>query len=506
MKHRQWIALQSTMAVLVSTIVSTTQVYAHSNQNASTMTIAISNDVVGFDPQKTASASTFEVINNLYDGLVEVNAKGAIVPGLATHWASSDGGKKWTFTLRPGVLFQNGKTLTAEDVKYTFNRILDKATADPNVSDFSAIQSIAVNGQNKVTFTLNGVYAPFLSTLALPWAVIIEQGTGDNLTTKPIGTGPYQLVSYTPQQAIVLQKFNRAWDEKDAHIQTVKFEIVPNAATQLLDLQSGSVDVAPVDAASAAVVARSTHLTLLDAPANDVQVMAMNNKAAPLNNVLVRRAIAYAVNKQDIIQAVDFGYGKQIGSHLSPVSPYYVNENGINAFNVVRAKQLLKQAGYATGLTLNMALPQPYTMHVQTGQIIAQQLKQVGINVNISVIPWAQWLQNVYLGRQYQLTVIDHTGRLDPAQLLNRYQTGNSGNYFNFSDSLVDKDLTLGATTMNRTKRHFYYAQVQLLLAKDAAAVYIQSPDALVGLNQRVSGWKLYPIDIDNLRGVFLKS
>ncbi|QQE78199.1 ABC transporter substrate-binding protein [Alicyclobacillus sp. SO9] len=476
-----------------------------SSQTASsTIKIALQNDVSGFDPEKTASASTFKVTNNIFDTLVDVKPNGQLQPGLATKWHVSKNGLNWTFDLRKNVLFQNGKTLTAADVKYTFDRILNKQTGDPNISDFSEIKSISIVSPQTVKFTLSKPYAPFLASMALPWAAVIEQGTGTNLKNKPIGTGPYKLVKWVPQQSITLTKFSKSWDAKQAHIKTIKFVVVPNQSTRLMDLKTGIVDVSTVSPANASSVKSNAKLQLLSSPSNAVQIMAMNNKSKPLNNILVRQAIEYAVNKPAIIKAVDFGYGQEIGSHMPPNSPYYVNLNKTYPYNLHKAKQLLKKAGYANGLTLNMALPQPYPIHIKTGQIIAQELKQIGITVHTKVIPWSQWLKNVYLGRHYQLTVITHTGRLDPAQLLDRYEAGNKGNYFNFSDPKVTKDLKQAVSTTNQEMRKKLYQQVQTLLAKDAANVFIQTPDNLIGMNKHVSGWSTYPVDIYNLRGVRL--
>lgn len=473
-------------------------------QSNASLTIAMSNDVSGLDPQMTASASTFEVTNNIYDTLVQTDAASNLHPDLALTWHESNHGTTWTFHLRPHVLFQNGKLFTAADVVYTFDRILNKSTGDPNVNDFSEIASVKADSPTQVTFTLNRPYAPFLSSMALPWAAIIEYGTGSQLKTQPIGTGPYELVKWIPQQSIVLKRFNQAWDRQEAKISQVTFMVIPNPSTQLLDLQSGLVDVASVPPASAAQVKNSTNLKLLVKPLNDVQIMAMNNKAKPLNNILVRKAIEYAVNKQQILQAVDFGYGSIIGSHMPPISPYYVNLNNVYRQNLKLARALLTKAGYRHGLTLTMDLPQPYQIHVQTGEILAQQLQAIGIQVQMHIIPWSEWIQNVYLGRRYQLTVIDHTGRLDPAQLLDRYETANMGNYFNFSDPRVNSDLIRASYTQNQAVRKQLYADVQRLLTADAAAVYIQSPDALIGMNKNVMGWKIYPIDVDNLRGVYI--
>lgn len=467
--------------------------------------IAIANDVSGFDPQTTASASTFEVAYNIYNTLIDVTSQGQLTPDLATHWSSSQGGKVWTIKLRPHVKFSNGKTLTAQDVVYTFNRILNKATADPNIADFSEISSVKAVNPLTVQFTLSQPYSPFLASLALPWAAILEQGTAGQLKTHPIGTGPYELEKWVPQQQIVLKKFKGSFQANQAKLSTVTFNIVPSQSTQLLDIQSGQDDVATtLNPSSASTVKQDAKLKLVAVPQDEVQILALNNTQAPFNKVLVRQAISYAINRSAIIKAVDFGYGQADVGPIPTAGLDYTNLTSMYPHSMAKARQLLTKAGYPHGFSATMALPQPYQTHIQTGQLIAQELAPLGIHIKTTVVPWSEWLSNIYEGHHYQMTVISFTGRLDPAQMLGRYAAGSPGNMFGYSDPTVTKDLSQGVTMPNGSSRVALYHTLQKTIAQTDPAVFIQSPDAVEGMSSNVHGWKSYPIDVYNLRNVTL--
>lgn len=492
-------------AALIAGCGSTTSSATAKQATSATLKIAMANDVSGFDPDTTASASTFEVAYNIYNTLITVTSRGQLKADLATHWSSSSDGKVWTVKLRPHVKFQNGKAFTAQDVVYTFDRILNKRTADPNIADFSEIASVKALNPLTVQFTLSKAYSPFLASLALPWAAITESGTGHQLKTHPIGTGPYELEKWVPQQQIVLKKFPGSFQASEAKFSTVTFNIVPSESTQLLDLQSAQDNiVTALNPSSASDVKSDTKLKLVAVPQDEVQILALNNTRAPFNNVLVRQAISYAINRPAIIQAVDFGYGQADVGPIPTVGLDYANLTSMYPHSMSKARSLLAKAGYSQGFSATLALPQPYQFHIQTGELIAQELAPLGIHLTTTVVPWSEWLSNIYEGHQYDMTVISFTGRLDPAQMLSRYAAGNPANMFGYSDPAVTADLAQATVMPNGPSRVAMYHTLQKLIAKTEPAVFIQSPDAVIGMSSKVHGWHSYPIDVYNLRNVSL--
>ena len=201
----------------------------------------------------------------------------------------------------------------------------------------------------------------------------------------------------------------------EATLDKVTIKTLPVSASQLTSLESGTVDVIyDVTGEMAKVIATKEDLKLINAPQYMVQVLALNNAHPALKDVRVRQAISMAIDKETIILGANDGFGDVIGSHMPSISPYYVDTTSVLKHDVERAKELLKEAGYENGLNLKLTLPKQYKLHVDSGQIIADQLSKIGINAEIEVIEWASWIKDVYTERKYEMTVVGHTGRLDP--------------------------------------------------------------------------------------------
>ena len=467
------------------------------------LVVAISNDVEGLDPQRTVSASTFEVTNNIFDTLVGVDSKGKIVPRLAKDWSTSKDGLTWTFNLMSKVKFSNGRDLAAEDIVYSFQRLQDKQS--PRAKDFANITSVKAAGKNQVIFSLKKKDAAFISSLALPWTAIIAKEAEATMKTQPIGTGAYEVVKWTPQQSIELKKNPNYFGEAKPSIEKVSFKIIPNPTTLLASLKSGDVDVTGISGDQVAQLKSNPDIKILNEPSNSVQVLALNNANKPLNDVRVRQAITLAVNKKEVIDGAGFGYGTVIGSHMAPVSPYYVDESKTLSFNLKKAKELMKEAGYEQGFSMTLSLPQPYKIHIDSGQIIAQQLKKIGINLNIQIVDWGKWVKDIYLGRHYDMTIINHTGRLDPSDMLARYNSMSSENYFNYKNPIIDQELQQASVELDFAKRKAIYKSIQETLSKEVPAVYIQAPSTLIAMNKKVKGYQTFPIDIIDLKDISLQ-
>lgn len=460
----------------------------------------------GLDPHLTVAAATFQITRNIYDTLVEVTPEGAIVDGLARHWKQSPDGCEWTFYLRKNVYFHNGRKMTSRDVKSSFSRILNPATKHPRAKDYAVIEEILTPDDWTVTFVLRELSVAFLSNLAMGWAAIVPEEQADSLRSEPVGTGPFRFVEWRPEQHIKLARFDKYYGSAAIRLDEVVFKFIPEDAMKLVALRSGDVDVsAPIPPESARELASTPGFRVESAPMNAVQLMAMNNDRGPFTDRRVRWAVSCAVDKQAVVDGAMWGYGTVIGSHMPPVSEYYVDLSGKCRRDVVRAKQLLAEAGYPDGFRTKIYLPQPYDLHRRAGEIIASQLAEVGIKADLEVIEWGKWLEQVYYGRNYELTVIGHTGRLDPDPFLNRYTSGSKENYMNYRNDRYDELIQVAASTPDVQKRKEIYASLQNMLAEDAVALYIQSPHALVGMKEKVRGWRFFPIDIIELRYVYLE-
>lgn len=463
-----------------------------------TLRIAYTADPEGLDPQRTAAVSTLEITSNIFDTLITCDADWNIIPDIAKEWKVADDGMSVTFYLNKGILFHNGRELKAEDVKYSFERL--KGEESPKAKMYANIKSIDVVDDYTITFTTEKLDVDLLLSFAYPWTAIIPQECADELKTNPVGSGPYKYVEWVPQQSVKLVKNDEYFGDK-ANIKNVEFVLIPDYTSQLAALMVGDIDVTEVTADQIDVLNSTEGVKGYAAPQNSIQILALNQKNEYLSNEKVRQAIAMAINKKEIIDTVVWGNGTEIGSHLPVSSPYYVDTTDVMAYNVEEAKKLLAEAGYPDGFELSLKLPKPYQAHVDTGQIIADQLSKIGIKCNIEIIEWATWMSDVYTDKKYDMTVVAHSGRLEPYNFLSRYDS-NSGDYLSLLSGDVDQLLKDALKEKDESKRKEIYAEIQKILATEVPCVYIQSLYRFYGFNENVEGFGVYPINILNLKDV----
>lgn len=462
-----------------------------------TLRMVLSVDPDGLDPQRTTAASTFQITNNIYDTLVKVTPEGDLVPGLAESWEVSDDGMSIAFKLRRGVAFSNGDACDAAAVVASFERL--KADGSPRAADYANYTVEADGDDVKVTLEKLNVVA--LPSFAYPWSAVVDVKAADSLKNQPVGTGPFTLKDWTPQQSLTLQANPSYWGDP-AKVAEVSLKVMPDATSQVSALRAGELDLASVSADQVASFQGDPTFSVTSQPTNAVQLMAMNLANPALADARVRQAINHAVDKQQLIDTVWWGFGDKIGSHYPVVLKEYVDTNDRYPYDVDAAKKLLADAGYADGLTLEMKLPKSYPDYVSAGQVIADALSKVGVTCNITIVEWASWLSDVYTGRQYDLTVVGHTGRLDPSVLLARYASDSKENYFNYSSAEVDDLLKSYAGERDEGKRTAIVQDIQKTLADDVPAYYIQDPMSTYVSSKKVSGFAVYPIDVYELKDV----
>ncbi len=467
------------------------------------LVVAIPSDPQGLDPHKTTAAPGIEITWNIYEQLVGVNARGELVPGLAERWEVSEDGTRYTFFLRKNVRFHNGQPFTAQDVAYTFRRMLDPETRHPKAGEFKAVTDVIVVDEHTVTVVLDRYQAPFLSNLAMYYAAIVPRDHGD-LYNHPVGTGPFAFVEWRPNQHVRLKKFDGYWDSRYPYLDEVVFQIFDDPATALAGLKAGTVDAYPrMPVENAAEVDAAPDTFTVSGPSDVIQIMAINNARPPFSDRRVRQAISHAIDKRAIVQAVGFGRGTPVGSHMNPGSSYYVDTSGVLPHDPARARALLAEAGYPGGFEATLTLPEPFAFHRRTGEVVQAQLAQVGVRLTLQVVEWGIWLKDVYGGRKYDLTIIGHTGRLDPDTELVRYESTYVNNYVGYSNPDYDALLRQARESRSGTERRALYARLQEILAADVPAVFIQVPDIVVGLRSDVRGWEIFPIYVDDLKTVW---
>lgn len=469
-----------------------------------TITVGIPQDIEdSLDPHLAMAAGTREVLFNIFEGLVKPNSNGDLVPAVASEYTVDDEGKTYTFTLRDGITFHNGEPVTVEDIIASIERCADTGSGDPLVAAFSNIESVTKSDDKHVVITLVTPDTDFISNMT---TAILPASNIDNTANEPIGTGPYMYVSRSPQENIILKRYDGYWGEK-AYIENVIFKIISNPDTIVMNLEGGAVDMFPrVTTAQAEQL--SDNFKIEEGTMNLVQALYLNNAAEPFNDVKVRQALCYAISPKEIMDYAFDGRGTEIGSSMFPsFGKYYMPElNDTYNTDVEKAKALLAEAGYPDGFEFTIKVPSNYTQHVDTAQVLKEEFKAIGVTANIELIEWSSWLSDVYTGRDYEATVIGvDASTLSPRALLGRFVSDAGNNFVNFNSKEYDEAYNAAINSTDDATQTEYYKKCEEILAKEAANVYIQDPAELVAINKKFTGYEFYPLyaqDISKIKPV----
>ncbi len=474
-------------------------------ENSSQITIGIPQDMEdSLDPNKAVAAGTKEIYFNIYEGLVKPDSDGNIYPAVASDYTISDDRRTYTFTLREGVKFHDGSLVTVEDIKHTLDKCADTSKGEPMVEAFSNVESINIIDDSNVEIVLVNPSADFIAGLADVNAAIVPASNSDP-DKVAIGTGPYKYVSRSPQENFILEKFDEYWGTP-ANIEKVVLKICANTDSIVMNLNGGSIDMfARLTTAQAAQL--SGEYKVLEGSMNLVQAMYLNNAAAPFNDVRVRQALSYAIDKEEILLMIADGKGTPIGSSMFPAfGKYYMPElNDVYATNLEKAKELLAEAGYADGLSFTIKVPSNYTPHIDTAQVLAEQFKKINVNAEIELIEWDSWLSDVYAGRDYQATVVGvDASSLTASALLMRFVSDADNNFVNFNSAAYDTAFANAQTTIDDAEQTGYYKECLQILTNEAANVYIQDLAELVALNKKYSGYEFYPLYVQDFSKLYI--
>ena len=468
------------------------------------ITVGIAQDLDdSLDPHQTVAAGTREVLFNIFEGLVKPNSDGEMIPAVAEKYELSEDGTTYTFTLRGGVKFHNGQTVTAEDVVYSINRCaaVPEGQEKPLVAAFSAVRSVEALDEKTVTVTIAQRDLEFISYMT---AAIIPAGYADQATA-PVGTGPFRFVSRTPQENFIMERFEDYWGTP-AWLDKVTYKICENADALVMNLNGSSIDLcAHLTSAQAAQL--NSNFKVLEGTMNLVQAIYLNNQAKPFDNQLVRQALCYAIDRQGIMDMVADGHGTAVGSSIYPAFTKYFLPELVDKYphSVEKAKELLAQAGYPNGFDMTISVPNNYQPHMDTAEVVAEQLREAGIRVTIQPVEWSTWLDTIYNGRQFQATVVGvDAANMTARAMLERFTSDYAKNFINYSSPAYDALFQQAINATDEATQTDLYKQMETMLADTAANVYIQDLSDLVAMRQDLGGLKFYPIYVLDLSTVYL--
>jgi ABC-type dipeptide/oligopeptide/nickel transport system permease component/ABC-type transport system substrate-binding protein len=420
------------------------------------------------DPTSGAAAAVDSVVyGNLFEGLVRITQSGDIAPALAQSWEVSADGLIYTFRLRRDVRFHDGTAFDAEDVKFSLDRALAPDSTNAQKALLSAIDRVDVIDPYTVRLTLNRPSSSLLYFLGWGDAVIVAAGSAADNASNPVGTGPFRFADWRRGVSIRLDRNADYWGTP-AVPASVVFRIIGDPAAAYAAVSAGDIDAYPNYPAPENIAEFDANPGLnvvIGATAGKV-IMALNNDRPPFDDVRVRRALSHAIDRQAIIDGALFGFGEPIGSHYSRQGRAYTDLSDRYPHDPARARALLAEAGFADGFSATLRLPpRPYAR--RSGEVIAAQLAEVGIRLDIENLEWAQWLDQVFSRREFDLTIIEHIEPMD----FGIY--AREDYYFGYRDDEFDA-LVAGyeAATDDPTTDEFL-RRIQRKLADDAVNVFL---------------------------------
>lgn len=469
--------------------------------------VGITNDMDSLDPHKAVAAGTSEVLYNIFEGLVKADSDGVMQPALCSSYTMSDDAMSYTFTLRDGVKFHNGETVTAEDVIYSLERAagnLDEADIKV-ISAFSIISDIkeqtGADGSTQIVVSLS---EPNTELIYYFDSAIIPADY-DQQESNPVGTGPFRFVSYSPMESIVIARNDEYYGTK-AYLEQVTFKIYASNSDAFMELLAGTIDIYPY-----LTIDEVNQLEGLYTIEKSAQSLAegfyLNNEYEPFTNLEVRQALSYAVDFEEIDGIVTGGYSEVLKTAMFPTFKEYYNEETASAYphDVEKAKELLASAGYENGFDLEITVPSNYQIHVTIAEILVDQLKEVGINATVKQVDWSTWLSDVYVGHEYQATVIALDATMAPSDVLRYYKSGNSSNFVNFNHDEFDELYLEAMNATDMDEKIAKYKECQEYLTENAASVYLMCPTIMVAVNPELGGYTFYPVYVQDMSTIYYK-
>lgn len=478
-----------------------------------TLVFAMNTDVQSMDPQIQNDTTSEQVVKMLYNTLLKFEDDGTVVGDLAESWSVSEDKLTWTFNLKQGVKFHNGKELTSADVKATFDRALNAEAGGLRTTEIiKMFTAVEAPDPYTVTITTDGPYGPMESlmcnmSLGIMDADYIEQygldlGTsveGEN------GTGPFKVVSWERDQEIVVERFDDYFGTP-AKLQTVVYTVIPEAASRVIALETGEVDVIdkPTDEDLARLEADTENFTVLRKPTISQRLFRFGCNDPIISNTKVRQAIVYAIDRQAIIDALFTGSAYPSTAPLAPVTFGYSNLGEIEQ-DLELAKSLLAEAGYPDGFDTKIVTTERYQNGIELAEIISQQLAEIGINAEIEVWEWsalsASW-NGITADEFDQPIFIMGAGpsmRDADGGLRGLYTTSETGlndrNYGFYSNAEVDALIEQGMQETDQQKRvEIYKEAMEILYREDPVAFWLFDMYGLAITSSKVEGVTLSPI------------
>ena len=470
----------------------------NTDEDLNSVSIGLQLEPPVLDPTINPAAAIAQItLINIFEGLTRVNESGEVLPGLAQDWEISPNGLNYKFNLRKNIFFSDGTKFDSSDVLFTFNKNAAEDSNNPRRSYFTQINKIEILDEFTVVISLENPSSLFLFNLAENVSVIVAPESSATNSTNPVGTGPFRISKWIPGESVELVKNLLYRDVNSIALDRVVFKFIGDPASQITALLAGDIDYLPNIAAieQAAQIENDDRFRILSGTTEGETILAINNSRPPFDNILVRRALSHAVNREEVISGAMFGFGEPIGTHFSPHHPAYLDLTETYPHSIELAKQLLKEADIDQ-LALTITLP-PTTYARRSGEIIASQLQKVGIEVNLEPVEWALWLDTVYSKANYDLTIVSHVEPMD----IGIY--ANPDYYFRYNSEIFQSLIDEANSTTDIGKNYKLLQDAQRILAEDAVNVFLFELPKVGAANALLNGlWKNAPMFLNDMGAV----
>ncbi|MDT5000707.1 MAG: peptide/nickel transport system substrate-binding protein [Mycobacterium sp.] len=486
---RQPAAVIAAMVALFVTVSCSQAQRVDLGQGSGNLIAAIAGEPDQLDPQKTSAYFSFEVLENVFDTLVEPDANLEMRPALAQAWSISPDQLTWSFQLRKGVTFQDGSPFTADDVVYSYRRIIDEKLS--NVDKFSAVTDVSAPDPDTVLIRVKQPTPNLLTNLGgFKGMAIVQRKNVESgqIATHPVGTGPFAFASQKSGDSITLTANPNYWGGRPK-VPGVTFRFISEPSTALSALQAGEIDwTDSIPAQRVAQLKNDDSIKLAVTPSNDYWYLALNEAREPWRDPRVRQAIAYAIDRKAIVQATSYGTAAANQLAIPEGNPWFTPYEKYR-YDLDEAKRLLAEAG-AAPKNMDMLVTSEYPETVTAAQVIADNLKPLGITVNIRTVDFATWLDEQNTGN-FDMLMMGWLGNIDPDDFYYaQHHTDGSSNAQKFSNPDVDRLLDAGRVEVNRQARQQDYAKAAAIIADQVSYIYLYNPSVIQAWATNLSGYE----------------
>lgn len=465
----------------------------------SSIVVGLQQEPPHLDPTSASAGAIDQVLyGNVFEGLTRIGPTGAVTPGLAESWTISEDGTVYIFKLRYGALFHDGTELDSRDVKFTLDRARDDNSQNAQKSLFDGIEEVEAMSPLLVKVTLSEPSGDFLFNLAWGDAVIVAPESIGDIKQKPIGTGAFKFKDWIVGDRIELERNEEYWGEA-AKLDMAFFKFIESPFDATRALKNGDVDAFPAfpDLGKLSQFETDPAFQVLVGNTEGETILAMNNKQSPFDDVRVRRAVTLALDRKAIIADAMDGLGTPIGSHFAPHHPDYVDLTKTSPYDPALSLALLAEAGYENGFSTTLKIPPPEYAQRSAG-VIAEQLRAVGIEVEITKLEWAEWLEQVFNGKDYGLTILSHPEPMD-------FRIYAKPDYYFQYDSIKFRAvMTELDIEQDPQRRSDWLAAAQRVIAEDFVNAFLFQMPTVTIANARLRGlWRHAPTQATDLTRVY---